>query len=355
MILPTTYAAALILLLASMSAWGSWANTQKMSGKWRFELFYYDFSIGMLLCALLAAYTLGEMSPKDLTFSDNLLIAGRRQMVWAAGAGAVFNLANLLLVAAISVSGLAVAFPIGLGLALVVEATSNYLFNPQGNPILLFGGVVLVVIAILVDAFAYTGYLDDRLEEEKKAALVADPRAKKRAPRPTGAARGIVLSIVSGIVMACFYPMLETARQGEAGLAPYGLALFFSIGVLGSSLFYIPFFLNFPVSGEPLQASDYFRGAGKQHALGLLGGVIWMAGGICNFAAAAAPASAQAGPALSYALSRGATMVSALWGLLVWREFQGASPRVRTLIAFMVVLFLAGLGMVSMASLHASR
>jgi glucose uptake protein len=355
MILPTTYAVVLILAVVSMLGWGSWANAQKISGKWRFELFYYDYSIGMLLCALIAAYTLGEMSPKDLTFSDNLLIAGRRQMVWALGAGGVFNLANLLLVAAISVSGMAVAFPIGLGLALVVGVVSNYLLNPQGNPILLFGGVVLVLIAIIVDAFAYGGYLADRIEEEKKAALIADPRAKKRAPQPTGAARGIILSIVCGIVMGCFYPMLEMARQGEAGLAPYGLALFFSIGVIGSSLFYIPFFLNFPVSGDPIQASDYFRGTGKQHALGLLGGVIWMIGGICNFAAAAAPASIQVGPAVSYAMGQGATMVSAFWGLLVWREFKGASPRVRTLIAFMVVLFIAGLGMVSMASLHASR
>src|SRR5215469_4978017 len=164
MILPTTYSAALLLLIVSMLGWGSWANTQKLSGKWRFELFYYDYSLGMLLCALIAAYTLGEMSSNDLTFTDNLLIAGRRQIVWAISAGGVFNLANLLLVAAIAVSGLAVAFPIGIGLALVIGVASNFLLNPQGNPMLLFGGVFLVVVAILVDAFAYSGYLADKLE-----------------------------------------------------------------------------------------------------------------------------------------------------------------------------------------------
>lgn len=355
MILPTTYGAALTLLIVSMICWGSWANTQKLSGKWRFELFYYDYSLGMLICALVAAYTLGEMAPKELTFGDNLLIAGKRQMIWAVGAGAVFNLANLLLVGAISVSGMAVAFPIAIGMALVIGVVSNFLLNPQGNPILLFSGVFLVVVAIIVDAFAYSGYLIDKAEELKKVALQADPRTKRRGPQPTGAARGIILSIVSGILMGAFYPMLEIGRQGETGLAPYGLGLMFGAGVLVSSLFYLPFFINFPVTGEPIQTTAYFKGTIGQHALGWLGGVIWMAGGICNFAAAGAPASLQVGPAVSYALGQGATLVSALWGLIVWREFKGASPRVRTLIGVMLVLFVAGLGMISIAPLHAGR
>jgi glucose uptake protein len=356
MILPTTYGAALTLLIVSMLCWGSWANTQKLSGKWRFELFYYDYSIGMLLCALIAAYTLGEFAPRELTFSDNLLIAGKRQMVWAAGAGAIFNLANMLLVAAIAVSGMAVAFPIGIGLALVIGVVANFILNPQGNATLLFGGAFLVVVAILVDAFAYSGYLDQKADAEKKQALQADPRVKRRGvAKPTGAARGLILSVVSGILMGLFYPMVETARQGEAGLGPYGIALLFGAGVLVSTLFYIPFFLNFPVSGEPIQTKEYFKGTVSQHALGLLGGIVWMVGGICNFAAAGTPVSLQVGPAVSYALGQGATMVSALWGLIVWREFKGANQRVQALLILMLVLFVAGLTMISMAPLHAAR
>jgi len=352
MLLPTTYVAALLLLIGSMLCWGSWANTQKLAGKWRFELFYYDFSVGMLVFALIAAYTLGEMAPKELTFSDNMLIAAKRQMAWALGAGMVFNLANLLLVAAISVSGLAVAFPISIGLALVIGTVWSFTLNPQGNPLLLFGGAALVVVAIVVDAFAYSGYLDAKAAAAV-AALQPDPRAKKKLPKGPGAARGIVLSILSGILMGMFYPMVELAKEGDAGVGPYGVGLLFAGGVFVSSLFYLPFFMNFPVQGDPVEFAGYFKGTLKQHLLGLTGGVIWMAGGLANFAAASTPAAVQVGPAISYAVGQGATLVSALWGLLVWKEFEGANLRVKLLIAVMLVLFVTGLAMISIAPLHA--
>ncbi len=346
MLLPTTYGAALVLLIISMLCWGSWANTQKMAGKWRFELFYYDFSIGMLLCAIVAAYTFGNYLPKELTFQDNLLLAAKRQMGWAIGAGMVFNLANLLLVAAIAVAGMAVAFPIGIGLALVIGVVGNYMLNPQGSPILLFGGVLLVVVAVVVNAFAYSAYADGKREQALKAA----PGARKRSS--PGAARGIVLSLVAGILMGLFYPMVEKGRQGADGVAPYGLALLFGTGVVLSSIFYVPFFLTFPVEGPSLEISQYFKGTKMQHLLGLLGGIIWMVGGLCNFAAASTPDTVQVGPAVSYALGQGATLVSALWGLIVWREFKGASDRVKMLIAIMLVLFISGLAMISLAPLQ---
>src|SRR5579872_2993494 len=257
MLLPTTYGAALGLLIISMLCWGSWANTQKLAGKWRFELFYYDFSVGVLLCALIAAYTLGQWDSKELSFSDNFLIAAKRQMAWGAGAGVVFNLANMLLVAAISVSGMAVAFPIAIGLALVIGVVWNYILNPQGSAMLLFGGVVLVLVAIIVDALAYSAYKDAKRREQQKAAtLQPDPRAKRPAGGP-GPGRGIALSVLGGILMGMFYPMVEVSRQGEAGVAPYGIAILFGAGVLISSLFYIPFFLNFPVSGAPIEVREY--------------------------------------------------------------------------------------------------
>src|SRR5262249_39794117 len=168
-------------------------------GKWRFELFYYDYSFGVLLCALIAAFTFGELAPKELSFTDNFLIASKRQMAWGVGAGVVFNLANMLLVAAISVSGMAVAFPIAIGLALSIGVIWNYILNPQGDPVLLFGGVLLVIIAIIVDAFAYSSYTEAKRQAAENAALRPDPRIKTARPAAPGAGRGILLSVVSGI------------------------------------------------------------------------------------------------------------------------------------------------------------
>ncbi len=353
MILPTTYLAALLLSIASMICWGSWANTQKLAGKWRFELYYYDFSLGVLVCAVIAAYTLGSWHSSDLSFSDNFLIASKRQMAYAIGAGMIFNLANMLLVAAIAVSGLAVAFPVGIGLALVIGAVWNYILNPQGNALLLFGGVALVLCAIVVDALAFGSYLDAKHAAELKA-LSPDPRAKTK-KRKAGPGRGLLLSVFAGVLMGMFYPLVEMSKEGESGVAPYGVALLFGIGVLVSSVVYIPFFLNFPVEGSPVPASTYLKGTKGQHLLGFLGGAIWMVGGLSNFLASSAPASVQVGPAVSYSLGQGATMVSALWGLIVWREFKGATQRVMLMLVAMIILFLVGLGMVAIAPLYSTR
>ncbi len=346
MILPSTYNSALLLIILSMICWGSWANTFKLSGKWRFELFYYDYSMGVLIAAIVAAYTFGSMG-SELSFSDNLLIALRRNMAYAAGAGIVFNLANMLLVAAISVAGMAVAFPIGIGLALVVGVIWNYFLNPQGNPIFLATGVVLVVGAIIVDAWAYSAHA--------KPVPVKTGKATAR----KGAAispKGIVLSLISGLLMGSFYPLVELAKGGgvdNAGLGPYAVAFLFAVGVFLSTFIFNLYFLNLPVQGVALSMFDYFKGSARQHALGIIGGLIWCIGAIANFVAASAPKTVQVGPAISYAVGQGATMVSALWGLLVWKEFAGASSKVRILLALMLILFLAGLIIVSIAPLYA--
>jgi glucose uptake protein len=353
MLLPTTYQTALLLLIISMVCWGSWANAQKLTGKWRFELFYFDYSIGVALCALIAAYTLGSANPKDLTFMDNLLIAGYRKMAYGITGGAVFNLANMLLVAALAVSGMAVAFPIAAGLALVLGVVWTYLVNPQGNVMLLFGGAVLVMVAVVVDAFAYSGYIDAQLTASK-ALPQFDPRTRKLI-KPLTAVRGIALSLFSGILMGLFYPLVEKGKSDDDGVGPYGIALMFAAGVLITTLFYAPFFAAFPVAGKPIELHKYFTGTKKQHLLGIAGGVIWAAGAIASFVAASAPPALQVGPAISYALGQGAALVSALWGLIVWREFKGADHRTRMLLATMIVLFLAGLGMVSIAPLYGSK
>jgi glucose uptake protein len=345
MILPTTYNSALLLIILSMICWGSWANTFKMAGKWRFELFYYDYALGVLLAAIVAAYTFGSMG-EDLSFSDNLIIALRRNMAYAAAAGVVFNMANMLLVAAISVAGMAVAFPIGIGLALVVGVVWNYILNPQGNLTFLATGVVLVVGAIIVDAWAYSAHARPTVSKSTKGARKS----------PGTSPKGILLSLISGLLMGSFYPLVEMAKGGgpdNAGLGPYAVAFLFAVGVFLSTFVFNLYFLNLPVQGEGLSMFDYFKGSGKQHILGILGGLIWCTGAIANFVAASAPKSVQVGPAISYAVGQGATMVSALWGLLVWKEFAGASGKVWVLLTLMLVLFLGGLIIVSIAPLYA--
>lgn len=338
MILPTTYVAALLLTVLTMICWGSWANTTKLTGKWRFELFYFDYSLGVLLLAIVAAMTLGSMGD-DLTAFDNFLIAGKRKMLYGFAGGMVFNLANMLLVAAISVAGLAVAFPIGIGLALVIGVIWNYLITPQGNPGLLFGGAALVVGAIVVCAQAYRTHAATR-----KPVLGQPPR-----PRRTG--RGIVLSLISGVLMGSFYPLVEMGKTGDLALAPYSIALIFALGVFFSTFFFNIIFMNLPVEGPAISPFQYFRGTLKQHFLGVLGGVIWCTGTIANFAASSAPPEVNVGPAISYGLGQGATLISTLWGLLVWKEFEGASGRVKSLLAVMLLLFVAGLGSISLAPL----
>jgi len=343
MVLPQTYGAALLLTIVSMLCWGSWANTFKLSGKWRFELFYYDYALGVLIGATIYALTFGNLGFDGFDFLDDLMHAGKRQIFFGLVGGVVFNLANMLLVAAISVAGLAVAFPIGIGLALVIGVVWNYILNPQGNPALLFSGAAIVVGAVIVDALAYRA-----LEAGKAAA------APQKAGRKVSG-KGIVLSLVSGVLMGSFFPLVEMGKASDLGLGPYAIGFVFALGVFLSTFVFNLFFMNLPVAGPPVAMFDYFKGSGRQHLLGIAGGIIWATGTIANFVAASAPATVQVGPAISYAIGQGATMISALWGLLVWKEFAGAGARVRALVAIMLILFVIGLALVSIAPLYAVR
>jgi glucose uptake protein len=353
MITPTTYTTALLLLILSMLCWGSWANTFKMAGKWRFELFYYDYALGVLIAAVVAAYTFGSLG-SDLSFSDNLLVAGRRNQAYGAAAGAVFNLANMLLVGAISIAGMAVAFPVGIGLALVIGVIWNYILNPQGNKFLLAVGVALVAGAIIVDAIAYSFH--SRAQQKEEIPAPAAQRGRVKATGRRGGAKGLVLSLVSGLLMGSFYPLVQIGVGGgpdSGGLGPYAVAFWFAIGVFVSTFIFNLYFLNLPVEGEPISMAFYLRGTARQHLLGILGGLIWCTGAIANFASASTPKQVQVGPAISYAIGQGATMISALWGLLVWKEFAGANSRVKALLAVMLLLFVGGLALLSLAPIYA--
>ena len=353
MTLPTTYLAGILLMIFSMLCWGSWANTQKL-GKGRFELYSYDLSVGVVICAAILAFTFGSLNSSELTFQENFLIVTYRKMAYCVGGGMVFNLANLLLLGAMSIGGLAVAFPVSLGVAAIVSAVWNFALNPQGNAILILGGAVLVAAAIMVNVFAYTTHVDLQAEESKKAALQLDPRAKRTRPRikPAGPARAVTLSVISGILMGIFSPVMNAGREGDNGVGPYGMALLFAAGMLVSTFLYTPFFLNFPVSGAPIQFFDYFKGTARQHLLGLVGGGLLALGAAAGFVGAATPASVKIGPAFGDTALHVGAVVAALWGLLAWHEFKGGNERIRMLLAVMLVLYLAGLGMMSIAPLY---
>jgi glucose uptake protein len=323
---PEAYAIALSFMIVSMLCWGSWANTMKLAPGYAFQLFYWDYVIGILLGSVVWGFTLGSWGGGKLSFVPNITAADARHILFAIAGGAVFNVANLLLVAAIDLAGLAVAFPIGIGLALVVGVILNYAIAPKGQPALLFGGVLLVVIAIVIDAIAY-----QRRESERRSVSV----------------RGIGISVGCGVLMGLFYPLVTKAVTGENSLGPYSVALFFALGVL---LCAIP--VNYLLMREPLtesapvNMSKYFRAKSSWHIWGVLGGFIWCTGTVFNFVASHAQI---VGPAVSYAIGQGATMVSALWGVFIWKEFAQAPAASRKLIPAMFFFFVLGLGSIAIA------
>jgi len=343
----------MLLLVLALFCWGSWANAQRLVFKWRFELFYYDFAIGAALCAVVAALVLGNMNSQELTISDNLVLAGYRKLAFAFAAGVVVNLAIILMAATVSVSGMAVAFPLVFGVGLTVASVVNFIGNPQGsNVILLFGGIVLVLVSIIVDNFAYRSHLD-ALAALSKAGPMLDPRTRLPVKTPL-AARGIVLGTIAGVIYGFFLPLIDLSRSGDNGLGPYGVAALAGAGIFASTLLYVPFFLNFPVHGAPANMLDYFKGAKKQHFWGIFGGVVWAAGLV---AALVAGASTAAKPLIapSTALLYGAPVVGVLWGTVAWQEFKGSSTGVKMMLLATLVVYVAGLAMVSLAPVYASK
>lgn len=329
MFLPETYQVTLGLMILSMLCWGSWANTLKLCPNFRFQLFYWDYAIGLLLASVILGVTAGSTGHVGPKFVAAVVLTSHQRLLWAFFGGVIFNIANLLLVAAIDVAGLAVAFPVGIGLALIVGAVSSYLVSPAANPMFLFGGVALVTLAILLDALAY--------------------RKREKTARAT-TTRGILLSLVAGVLMGSFYPLVARAMRGADSPGPYAIAFIFAIGVLISTIPANLLLMVKPLDGKPpVRGGDYWRAKFSWHAAGIIGGAIWCLGAVANFVASG---SQLVGPAVSYSIGQGATMVSALWGVFVWREFAGAPRAAHMLLVFMFVFFILGLGAVALAPLY---
>lgn len=326
---PQAYIVVLLFMITSMLCWGSWANTRKLTAGYAFSLFYWDYVIGIVLGSLLWGLTLGSLYGGPSAFIANLGSADRAHWLLAIVGGVIFNVANLLLVASIDLAGMAVAFPVGIGLALIVGVVLNYIIQPAGNPLFIFGGVALVAVAIVLDALAY----------------------RRREASGTISTRGVVLSIVSGLLMGTFYPFVARSTLGPNSLGPYAVAFVFALGVALCSLPVNAWLMRHSLTGElPSSMADYGKARPAWHLWGTIGGVIWCTGAVASFVASRGN---LIGPAVSYAIGQGATMVSALWGVFIWREFANAPPSSRRLIPYMFFFFILGLGAVAIAPLIA--
>lgn len=327
MILVQNYALAVILCAVAMICWGSWQNTQNLIGKgWRFELFYWDYSIGILLFALIMAFTFGSFGTQGRSFIPDLIQADAENLLSAAIGGFIWNIGTLLLVASISIAGMSVAFPIGGGLGWVLGILINYLGKPEGNPLLLFSGTAVIIMAILLSMQSYRKLAN----HQKKPSF-----------------KGIFLALLAGLCIAFFYRFVASSlatdfTPDEAGkISSYTAVVFFSLGALASTILFNPVFMSKPVEGPPVKLAGWFRGTSKAHLLGMLGGAIWCLGNSVSFMSVGA-----ASPAISYGLSNAAPVVAALWGIFVWKEFKGAPKGTNLLLTLMFVCYLIGLTLI---------
>jgi glucose uptake protein len=323
------YQLAIFLCVITMLCWGSWANTQKLaSQKWGFPLFYWDYTLGVIVLSLILGLTMGSTGDSGQSFLPNLQSASLNAIFYALLGGVVFNIANLLLVAAIDIAGMAIAFPIGIGIALVLGVIVNYTAVPDGDPLLLFGGVGLVALAIVVDALAY-----------------------KKISKGAATTKGILISLAAGVLMGFFYRFVAASMSVDIAnpttglLTPYTAVFIFSIGIFISNFIFNTFFMYKPISGDKVTYTDYFKqGTPKLHLIGIFGGAIWCLGFLLNMIAAG-----EAGFAISYGLGQGATMVAAIWGIFIWKEFKNAPKGTNNLIGLMFFLFISGLTLIIMA------
>lgn len=323
MFTPHTLGLALVMMITSAVCWGSWANTYKGVKNYRFELFYWDYAIGIFVVSLILAFTMGSSGHNAASFLNNVRSADLGNIGYTLLAGVVFNLANLLLVAAIDMAGLAVAFPISIGIALVVGVVLSYALQPKGSAAFLALGVICALIAVILDGKAY-------------GSLASTGRSASR--------KSIVTSVVSGVLMGLWAPFVTHAMTRGNTLGPYSVAVFLTAGALLSCFIWNVYFMKRPLVGKPVEFSGFFHAPASGHLFGLLGGFIWGVGTVFNMAAAN-----LTGVAISYAIGQSAPMVAALWGIFAWKEFEASGPRAKLYLTFMFVSYGLAIFLVSRA------
>ena len=345
MILPQTSSAVLILMILSLLCLGSWAAMFKLAGRWRFELFYFNFATGLILAAVIYSFTVGNLGYDGFTFLDDLQHAGKRQWLYGFMAGLLFNFANMLLMAAVSVAGMAVAFPMAMGVAVVLSTATGFASRPAGNTLLVGLGCLLLLTSVLLNAVSYRISSTQRFEEYARSGHAKSTR------RPN-AIKGILLAVISGLIMGSFTPLLDKARTGDLGLGPYSIVGLFAFGIFMTTPVFNVFFMNLPVAGDPVDFGAFFSSKLKQHILGIVAGFIWCTGALAAMVAASVPEQLQGGQVERYVMGQGWPLIAALWGMLVFREFKGSDIRLKVMGVLMLVLYLCGLTMIAMGPLY---
>jgi glucose uptake protein len=342
MILPSSYAITVTLLILGMLCWGSWASLYKATGKMRFELFYFDFALGMVIASLLGALTLGTFGFDGFSFMDDILHAAKKQDFVGILAGAVFNLGNMLILASVAESGMAVAFPVGIGVAIIIGSIWSLFLTPGANIGLLVAGLLVIAFGVMLSAMANRLYKLSRVDDLVRT-------GKQKSTRRRVSSKGTIIAAVGGLILGSYFPLVTRAMEGDAGAGPYLMAVLFAVGVFLSTFFYNLFFMNLPVSGAPLEIHEYLGVTIRQHILGLLAGVMWAVALVADLVSSAAEGKAIVGRAISYGLLQGAVVIAAFWGLLYWKEYYEADGRVRSILLIMIALLVCGIGLVAVA------
>jgi glucose uptake protein len=314
-----------------MICFGSWANTQKLTPRaWPFQLFYWDYNIGSVLITAIAAMTLGSHGTAGRSFFADLAQAEPRSVGLVLLAGVIFNLANLLIVAAIDLVGMAVAYPVGVGLSGLLGVIILYVTVPSGNPYVLFTGVAIMTIAMVLDAVAY-----NRLPSKGRSHLV----------------KGIVISVAAGILMGIYYPFIaagmsqDFVRLTPGRMGPYSAVFLLTTGMFLSNFVWNTIMMKVPTKGDPVRYGEYFKkGTVRTHLAGILGGMIWAGGMTLNLIA-----SGSAGFVISFGLGMGATLVGMSWGVFMWREFRTAPKGTNPILTVMFLFFIISLILITLA------
>jgi glucose uptake protein len=324
MFVPQTFYLALFMTIFSTICWGSFANTYKITKNYRFELYYWDYALGIFLISLVLAFTMGSVGGGENSFLTNLHSASQANLFYAALGGFIFNIANFLLIAGIGMAGLAIAFPISIGIALVEGVMLSYLIQPKGSAALLGAGVGMALLAVILIGKAY-GELRGRNSQSVSR-------------------KSVLVCVISGLLMGAFAPFITRAMTAAQPLTPYTTAVLFTFGSFICCFVFNIFMMKKPLEGEPIGFGGYFSAPASYHALGLLGGAIWGLGTVFNFVAAS-----LVGVAISYAIGQASPMVAALWGVFVWHEFRGASSRAKMYLVGMFVCYVLALVLISHA------
>jgi len=323
MFVPHTFGISL-LMLTSAICWGSWANTYKRVKNYRFELFYWDYALGIFLIAVALAFTMGNTSNDASSFLNNIRTANRSNFIYTLAGGAVFNLANLLLVAAIDMGRSGHCF-------------SGFDRNCDGNR----RGFKLCAATEGECGIARSWgrlrrYRGDprwqgsrKPDESQPVRLPEEHRDLRHFRNPDGPLGSVRHS---------------RDDQGNT-LGPYSIGVFFTLGALLSCLLWNVYFMKNPLVAEPVNFGEFFHGPASGHMLGLMGGVIWGTGTVFNLVAAN-----FTGVAISYAIGQSAPMVAALWGVFAWKEFEGSNRQAKTFLGLMFLFYVFAILLIAKAN-----